>query len=309
MVPLIDRVTGLRVVHLLLVVMHVNGMLGGAILASGLAARALFALLPGLLLVVAFVGFLVKDPAIQQRIVELIGELVPPLQDLVTSSLTVISEGAVPFTVVGVVALLWAASGFFQTLDVAFAIVLGIERRRDPFVRGLIGIGAVAVVLAGVGAVVAVLIVAATIAPELVQDVLGPVFDRFSGTVLLATMVVLAMTLAYRFIPSTRPSWSVSLVPSLVVGLAITLLTELFAIIAPFLAGTASLYGAIAAVFVLLAWLQLCTQVVVMGMAWMRVRMLGLPDPATLPWPTGSLGHPATGRVDDAPPPVPPAPA
>lgn len=288
--------------------MHVNGMLGGAILASGLATRALFALLPGLLLVVAFVGFLVQDPAIQQRFVDLVAELIPPLEDLVTDSLTVISEGAVPFTVVGIVALLWAASGFFQTLDVAFAVVLGIERRRDPVVRGLIGIAAVALILAAVGAVVSILIVAATIAPELVEELFGPAAGRFTGTLLLALMAVTAIALAYRFIPSTRPSWSVALVPSIVVGLAISILTELFAIIAPFLAGTASLYGAIAAVFVLLAWLQLCAQVIVMGMAWMRIRMHGPPDPAMLPWPTGSLGHPADDRQRKDPPPVPPPP-
>ncbi len=115
-VPLIDRATGVRPIHRFLVVMHLNGMLGGAILASGLATRALFALLPGLLLLVAFVGFLVQDPAVQKRVVDLIADLIPPIEDLITDSLVVISEGAVPFTIVGlpprVTAAVWP--GQFQ---------------------------------------------------------------------------------------------------------------------------------------------------------------------------------------------------
>jgi membrane protein len=289
--------------------MHLNGMLGGSILASGLATRALFALLPGLLLLVAFVGFLVGDPAIQQAVLEFIADLFPPLESLIADSLTVISEGAVPFTIVGLIGLLWAASGFFQTLDVAFAVVLGIERRRDPVVRGVIGISGVALILAAVGLVVVVMLAAAAFAPQILARLMDPRFSQLAGTATLAVVAVIAVSLAYHFIPSVRPSWSAVLVPAVVIALGITLLTELFTIIAPFLAGTASLYGAIAAVFVLLAWLQICANLIVMGMVWIRIRVQGLPDVAGLPWPTGTLNHPAgagAGGGDEVPK-VPPA--
>lgn len=292
--------TGIGVVHRFLVVMHLNGMLGGSIMASGLATRALFALLPGLLLLVAFVGFLVQDPVIQEKLVELIGELIPPLQDLITDSLTVISQGAVTFTIIGFVALLWAASGFFQTLEVAFAVILGIERRRDPIIRGLIGVTGVALILAATGAVVAVLMIATSIAPAIVEYLLGPALGRLAGTAILAAIAVASTVLAYRLIPSTRPPWAAVIVPGAFVGLAITLLTELFAILAPFLAGTASLYGAIAAIFVLLAWLQLCAQLIIWGMVWVRIRVQGLPELDELPWPTGTLRHPLSEPVAEA---------
>jgi len=291
--------------------MHLNGMIGGNILASGLATRAMFALLPGLLIMVAFVGFLVQDPAVQQEVVDFIAELLPPLEDLIADSLTVISDGAVTFTIIGFVVLLWAASGFFQTLEVAFSVVLGIERRRDPFVRGLIGLAGVAIILGAIAVGVVALLLASSYAPESVQRIIGLVPDRVTGTATLAAVVISATSLAYRFIPATRPSWAQASVPGVVVGLAITLLTELFTLIAPYLAGTASLYGAIAAIFVLLAWLQLCAQLIVMGMVWVRIRMQGLPDLAELPWPTGTLRHPAavaamdgaSGDPVEAPPP------
>jgi len=292
-VPLIDRVTGIGAVHRFLVVMHLNGMLGGNILASGIATRALFALLPGLLLLVAFVGFVVRDPAVQQQVIDLIAELVPPLQDLIGDSLTVISEGAVPFTIIGLLTLMWAASGFFQTLEVAFAVVLGVERRRDPIVRGFIGLAGVALILATVAAGIGAMLVATTFAPDIAKRITGLALGQLAGTAILAVVAVAGAGMAYRFIPAIRPSWSEAMGPAVVAGLAITLLTELFALIAPFLAGTASLYGAIAAIFVLLAWLQLCAQVIVMGMVWVRIRMQGMPDLDELPWPTGTLRHPA----------------
>jgi membrane protein len=279
--------------------MHRNGMVGGAILASGIAARALFALLPGLLLLVSLLGFIVKDPAVQQAIVERLGDLLPPIQDLITNSLTVISEGAIPFTIIGLVTLLWAASGFFQSLDVAFSVVLGVERRRDPVTRGAIGLMAVFVVLAAVGAVVVTGLAVAAVAPDVVARLLDPSVARISAPLILAAVSVAAVSMAYRFIPKIRPTWREAALPALAVGLAFTVLTEVVAVIAPNLAGVASLYGAIAAVFVLLAWLQLGAQFLVMGMAWVDVRMNGIPPLDSLPWPTGTKGHPGSADPDD----------
>jgi membrane protein len=282
--------------------MHLNGMLGGSILASGLATRALFALLPGLLLLVAAVGFVARDPAVQQQVIALISELVPPLQDLIAESLQVISAGAVPFTIIGLVTLLWAASSFFQTLEVAFAVVLGIERRRDPIVRGIIGVAGVGLVLAVVGVFVAVLLISLSLVPELANRLFSRDYSQLAGSGLLAIVTISGTALAYRFIPSIRPSWSAALVPAVVVGLVVTALTEAFAFIAPHLAGIASLYGAIAAVFVLLAWLQLAANAVVLGMAWIRVRVKGEPPLESMGWPTGTRNRPKAPDADSPQP-------
>jgi membrane protein len=282
--------------------MHHNGMVGGAILASGIATRAMFALLPGLLLLVSLLGFIVKDPAVQEQIVQRLGELLPPIEDLILRSLAVISQGALPFTIIGLVTLLWAASGFFQSLDVAFAVVLGIQRRRDPVTRGAIGLVAVFVVLAAVGVTVVVGLAVSALAPDVVARLLDPAVARLVAPLVLALVSVAAVALAYRFIPNIRPTWRQVALPAIAVGVAFMVLTEIVAVIAPNLAGVASLYGAIAAVFVLLAWLQLGAQFLVMGMAWVDVRMNGLPPLDELPWPTGSKGHPAAPRTDGAEP-------
>jgi membrane protein len=231
--------------------MHLYGQVGGGILASGLANRALFALLPGMLLVVAAVGFLIRDPAVQERLFDAIAEFIPPIEDLLANSLAIIADGAFTFTVVGVIGLIWAASGFFQALEVSFAVILGTTRRRDPVVRAVIGIGAVLVILASIGAI-ALIGVVVWGAP----GVIGRVFERapsaLVSTVISALVLSLGLAAIYRFAPSPAPAWRIVWRPAIGVGIAFALVTQLFSIITPLVAGLASLYGAIAAVFVLL---------------------------------------------------------
>jgi len=299
-VPLVDRVFGITLVRQVAIVFHRFGMIGGPVLSAGLATRALFALLPGLLLLVAGLGFLVQDPRLQDRILDLIADLVPPLQSLITDTVQVLADGATAFGIVGAIGLLWGASGFFQTMEVVFAVVLGEEQRRDPIRRAVIGL--LGVLLAG-GAVVLVA-GAAIVAWTVVADWLEPFVDLGSVQAIspVVTFVVLALALgaAYRAIPSRRPTNGAVVVPAMLAGLAITVLTQVFAFLSPLVAGTASLYGAIAAVFILLVWLQLTMQVIVLGMVWTAMRAFGWPPASEIPWPAGDLRRPIPGGSSGA---------
>lgn len=268
------------------------GMAGGGILSSGVATRALFALLPGLLLIVSFVGFLVKDPAVQQRVVDLIAQLFPPIADLLKGSLEAIAAGAVGTSIIGIIALVWAASGFFQTLDVAFAVVLREQRRRDPVLRGVIGLVAVVIVLGAVTVGVVASLVLWGLADRFVEVAVEPRLARLVSPAVIAVILFLGLVLAYRFIPTRRPRWWDVLPPAAAVGVGIAVLTQVFSILAPYLAGTAAIYGAIAAIFVLLAWLQIASQLLILGMCWVRLRMDGLPPASEIPWPMGTLRRP-----------------
>lgn len=286
--------TAWPVVHLVLVVLHVDGMAGGPVLAAGLATRAMLALLPGLLLVVSFVGFIVSDPAVRDRVIEGLAELFPPLADLLEDTLEVLASGAVPFTIIALIGLAWGASGVFQTLEVACAIIFGEERRRDPVSRGAIGLVGVALVLA----VVAAAIIAAVVASNLLERLVG---EGFSGELRRPVAVVVAgatfaggLALVYRYMPRSRPRWSLVLLPAAAMGLGFGVLTQLFALLVPFLAGTASLYGALAAVFALLIWLEFSARLAVTGISWVRVRQLGEPPRSTMGWPTGDRDRPGT---------------
>ena len=73
--------------------------------------------------------------------------------------------------------------------------------------------------------------------------------------------------------PST-PRWRSILPPAVLVGIAITLLTQLFTALVPFLVGAAAIAGSLASAFVALAWLSFSFQALLYGAAWVRVAEL-----------------------------------
>ncbi|HYM83266.1 MAG TPA: YihY/virulence factor BrkB family protein [Candidatus Dormibacteraeota bacterium] len=279
--------------------MYLYGERGGAIMASGLATRALFALLPGLLLVASVAGLVIRDPARRLELFDLLTRLAPPISDLLGQSLQVLAEGALQVTAVGLVLLLWGATGFFQTLDAVFAVILDERRRRNALVRALLGLGGTLLVLASLVGAGIVGVLTWSLADQLLASI-DPLVPRLLIPIVVALVVAAASALAYRYIPTARAPWRAIALPAVVVAIAVSLLTQLFSLLAPHLAGVASLYGAIAAVLVLLAWLQLAAQVVILGAVWVWVRAFGAPPASTLPWPGGDVGRPDGDATEDA---------
>ena len=296
-VPIVDWIFSFWPVRGIAIVFDRYGKVGGGIFAWGLANRALFALLPGLLLIVSIIGFVVRDPELQQEILDAIVELAPPLQGLITDSVEVLANGAAAFGIIGLVTLIWGASGFFQALEVAFAVLLGEERRRDPVSRAVIGILGVVAILG----VLTVTVVAASFAWPWLEDLLKPVIDlapiRLLAPALAGVFVSLALTVAYLAIPMRRPSLGAAWLPAVAGGVAIAVLTELVAFLGPRLVGSAAFYGAIAAVFLMLIWLQFAVQVVLIGMVWTGLRSFGWPSRDEVSWPAGNLNRPTLGQA------------
>ena len=74
---------GLPAVRALVATFTVYDHAGGGLLAAGLAYGALIALLPGMLLVLSIFAIVISDPATRERIVQVIAQAVPPLEDIV----------------------------------------------------------------------------------------------------------------------------------------------------------------------------------------------------------------------------------
>ena len=85
---------------------------------------------------------------------------------------------------------------------------------------------------------------------------------------------VVAVTIAYRVLPPKAPRWRSILPPAVLVGIAITLLTQLFTALVPFLVGAAAIAGSLASAFVALAWLSFSFQALLYGASWVRVAEL-----------------------------------
>src|SRR5215208_992717 len=131
----VETVGGIPAVRTLLATLEVYDRAGGGLVAGGLAYSALIAIVPGALLVAAAIGLFVTDPAMQERIVDVIATAVPPLEEIVRVALESVAAGAVPPTIIALVGLLWGASRFYAALDNAFSRVFRGQRRRNEVVR------------------------------------------------------------------------------------------------------------------------------------------------------------------------------
>jgi membrane protein len=250
------------------------GAAGGGLLAGGLAYAALFAIVPGVLLLAGVAGLFIADPAERARIVDVIVGVLPPLRDLIQVVLDEAARDAAPVSVLGAVALIWGTSRFAVAFDDAIARVMGGSRSRGILARNL---GALAAVALMIGAILLSTLLSGVLAFLEAGEAVG-VFPVVGAVVsiglgLLPVLATIGATmLVYRIVPTPSPPWRAVWAPGIAVGLALTIVARAFAFLAPRLLGAAALLGTLATAFAALAWLSLSFQAVLLGSAWVRDR-------------------------------------
>ncbi|MEI7745849.1 MAG: YihY/virulence factor BrkB family protein [Chloroflexota bacterium] len=272
-----DRVLEVPIVRTLVATLEVYDTAGGGLVANGLAYAALFAMVPGLLLVLSVVGLVVADPAAQKQIVEAIVNAFPPLQGFAQAAFAQVSAGAVPTGIVAIVGLLWGSSRFYAALDVALSRVFHKERRRNELERGVRGIlvsivfVALPLLVVILGSVISWLM---DLAPRDTQ-VQGAIRTllQLGSPVGSSILFIGGTVLVYRYVPPVRVPMRTLWVPSVAIGLIVGGFTQLFVFIAPRMLGWASLFGALVAVFAVLVWLSISLNVLLIGACWARVRL------------------------------------
>jgi membrane protein len=249
---------------------------GGGLVASGLAYTSLLALLPGLLLGFSIVGLLVRDPASQERIVNLIGQALPPLEDIARIALQQVSAGAVPTSILAIVTLLWGASRFYANLDTSFSRIFNEAPRRNPIVQTIRGVLlTVILILVPIALLIASSLVnwMSQFAPNGVNlSTLVSALLQLASPIGSLLAFIAAVALCYRMVPSERVPWRALLLPASGVGLVLAVFTQIYAFIAPRLMGIAALYGTVFAILGLLAWLSIAFNVLLVGAAWAEAR-------------------------------------
>jgi membrane protein len=264
------RVRRMPPVRVLMSVMDSYNAAGGGLLASGLAFSALFAVVPGLLLLVSVLVILVDDQATRDQVIAWVYDQVPPLEEVARSVVNSVANSARVGSIIGFVGFVWGASGFYLAIDGAINRFFPAQRGRDPVmgrVRGVIATAVVVVaVLVAFAASTAISIVNAFL--HIQADGLLPILSPLVA-VGVAWLVCLA---CYLLLPVRPPDWRAALVPAIVAGTAIGLLTSLFGILAPLLVGGFTGLGVIASVFIALVWLNWLFQAVLLGAAYARQR-------------------------------------
>ena len=256
-------------VRVLMSVMDSYNAAGGGLLASGLAFSALFAVVPGLLLLVS-VLVIVGDDALRTQVIDCVIAQVPPLKDVATSVVDSVADSARVGSIIGFIGFVWGASGFYLAIDGAINRFFPAQRGRDPVmgrVRGVIATAVVVLAVLGAFAASATVSVVNTFL-HINADGLLP----FLSPLLAVGIAWLVCLACYLLLPVRPPHWRAALIPALVAGTAIGLLTSLFGLLTPVLVQGFLSLGVIASVFIALVWLNWLFQALLLGAAYARQR-------------------------------------
>jgi membrane protein len=264
----IAKVMAIPIVKLVMNVLDTAGQAGAGLFAAALAFSTLFALFPLLLLVAGILGWVIDDPVQREALLQQLISYFPPIENLLKNSLDTVVAQRGALTIVGVVGLLWGASGFYLALDEVMRRLFAGAAPRD-FIQGRLR--GILMVVFLIGLMVATLVITSVVSIVTSitgQDQLLRLLTPIAGLLVLI-LVVMAIFL---LIPAAPPSWRAALPAAIAAGLGIGLLTQLFGILTPWLVGGLLAFGVIATVFAALIWLNLSYQILLFGAAWARIR-------------------------------------
>lgn len=231
-----------------------------SLLASAVAFWAMLALVPALVALVSLYG-LVADPAdIERQVTESTQALPVEAQRLIVTQLQAVVDapaaGLGTGLIIGLAVALWAASAGMRTLTTAIGVVYGDQAgdRGAVAERGR----ALALTLGAVAFVAAFVAVIALVPAD------NPVVWVLRW-LLLGGGLVLAIGVLYRLGPATRPAQRLLTPGAVTAAVLCVVVSLLFSIYTSTFGSYNETYGSLAAVIILLLWLQLTAMTVLVG--------------------------------------------
>jgi YihY family inner membrane protein len=278
-----------RPLQAVLQVMRAYDRGGGGMLAGALAYYTFFTMVPLLLLFVSLLGVVVEDEGLRKEIIASLVEQVEPIADVASFIIEGLADSGRTGTVVGLIGLLWGASGFYGALQGAMQRMFPGPGSRDFLQTRLRGVVTVVVVL-GVLVIGVVLVFVLPLITEWADRLcveleaggaiavegacsvgLGQLTNYIGVVGSMGVAFLLAVGI-YVAIPPDGPSLRQAFWPAVIFGVVVGLFTALFGWIAPLLGRNFLTLGIVGSVFMALLWMNLTFQALVFGAAWARLR-------------------------------------
>jgi membrane protein len=273
--PIALQLLGDRRVIRVRAVLDRYGRNGGGLLAAGIAFNTLFAVIPLAIFASGVIGLIVRDPAAQESIAAFLAGLAPPLAAFLDQTVGNLVAASASLTIIGLIAAAWGATRLYASIELGVQGMFRGVKARDIVAKTVRRAAFILVITA---------VVAAAIVASTLSAVVGTATSSSTGLLALVesaalfvvpyALAILAIAAIYRFVPPIRPPLGCVAPPAIGAGIAIVLLTQLFTLIAPRLIGANAVYGTLGTVFVALGWLNLIATILLVGAAWVRVRML-----------------------------------
>lgn len=246
-------------------------------LGAAFSYYATFAIFPLLLLTITVIGFFLGDDApARARMLSAVGRSDSPVYQVLDQTLTTL-QGARHArgisAVIGVLMLLFSASGACVELDESLNEIWGVKPRSGDGVigtiRALVQDRLAAFAIVGFIALTLLASVVGSAVIRVVLEVLGihhTVLAKLGQLALSFSLITAVFVMAFHYIPRVRPPWKTVLPGAIVTTVLLTILKEVFAL---YLANLTSYsaYGIVGGVLALATWIYLSSQLIFFGAA------------------------------------------
>jgi membrane protein len=247
-------------------------------LGAALAYYAIFSIGPLLAIIVGLAGLLLSDAGVQQHVTQQFQGVVGPKSADVLKSMMASQHkgGSLLSLTLGIVLLLFAASGVFGQLKTSLNLIWQVKPKP--------GAGVAALVLSRVGAVIVILFIGALLLMSMLLTTFISAFYSLISRVIPLPHVVLQLlnigitlliltllfTIVFKVLPDVKLRWADVWVGGF--WTAILFLVGEFAL-SMYLSrkGTSSAYGAAGSVVLILMWIYYSTLILLTGAEFTRV--------------------------------------
>ena len=263
----------LREIHWRRIVDHMRSATrrhAASVLAGGVAFFGFLAILPALAALVSIYGLLANPEDVARQVNAVAGALPGDVQSAIhdqMAALTARSPGTLTVeAAVGIVAAIWAATKGMKALITGLSLAFGQEES-----RGFIRLNATAFLFTFASIVAGVIGIAAVIVLPMVLSFLhlsrlGEELIRWLRWPTLAIMVLVGLSVAYRFGPARPPPRRRWLTPGSLVATALWLAgSAIFSWAASAITKTDRIDGSLGVVITVLTWFLLSAYVVILG--------------------------------------------
>ncbi len=231
------------------------------------AYHCFMAIFPLLLLISSILGFVLKsDPALQQKILKHVYDILPDFGGTLKSALNAMVTSRHLVGIIGLVGILWTGTRITRSLDIGTNIIWGTERR-SFWKRKLVSLGTL-LLLGVLGLLALGLSFATSSLLSWISQHASTVWTVVSfivGTLVTLLVTFLIFATIYVIIPQQKPKFRDAAKGAIVAAILFHLFEYAFNYYLMNISKAQVLYGTIGVFLGLLIWLYLIAMVVFLG--------------------------------------------
>lgn len=235
-------------------------------LAAALSYYALLALFPLLLLLIALAPLFISQSEALDTVLDVAHEYLPGAEATLRVVLQQVIDERGPATLVGVLTLIWSASGVFDVLQLSFDRAWRVAQPRAFWLQRLFSIGVIAVL----GLFFLVSVIASTFSETMLVQLFGETnvareLVTWGGSTLGAILAFVAFLMLYKTFPYTYVRWRHALIGAIVAAVLWQSAKYLYELYIVHFARFNLVYGSVGAIIGLLLWGYISATVVLLG--------------------------------------------